>query len=412
MKSTRSRAPHRRFGRALAGGVAAVALALGGAIVIAPAAVAAPVGCTSDFYYTTSPSSANIVKWAPDGSVTTIGTGSFSPQSLAINPVDGYLYGLSNTAAIGNHLFRLQDDGTSTDLGVLVGLPGNTTYQGLGFAADGTGWTAGSKYTFDIGTMTATLVANGAAGDITSLDGMLYGSAPGGRLARIDPTTGTATNVAVAGLTTFGSIWAADGHLYVNQGTLIREILGYDTTAPTLLTVGTSASLTGDGASCATAPSRFLAAIDDDDSATPLATDTGGVTASVLSNDVAAGAAVASANVTVSLVADGGLTGATIDADGRVSAPTGSPAGAYSLRYRVCLVVSPSLCDLATLAVVLQAPPPVVPPAAVPAAPTLPPTGTNPTVPAFAGGAAIIAGALSVLLARRRARADRGLAAR
>jgi hypothetical protein len=189
---------------------------------------------------------------------------------------------------------------------------------------------------------------------------------------------------------------------------LVREIVGYDTATPTLLTLTSTPSLAGDGASCSTAPSRFLAAIDDDDSATPIATDTGGTTASVLPNDLAAGAAVVAADVTVSVISDGGLTGATIASDGRVAVPAGSAAGTYDIRYQVCLVASPTVCDLATLAVALQAPappvaPPVTPPVlpAAPDTPLLPPTGTSITIPAVVGGIAVLAGGLAVLRARR-----------
>lgn len=250
--------------------------------------------------------------------------------------------------------------------------------------------------------MTATAMGSTVGGDITSLDGSLYGYTPGG-IARIDPTTGAITTTPVPGLVSFGAIWAADGHLYVSQASTVDEILGYTTPTPTLLALGTSPSPAGDGASCSTAPSRFLAAINDDYTAAPLLTTTGGTTASVLSNDTATGAVVAPNAVTATLTSDGGLTGTTIAPDGTLTVPANQPAGSYTLQYQLCSVAIPTLCDLATVALTLD--PPATAPVTTPAAAggaSLAATGIDTLAPATGAAASIVVGLIAITIARRR----------
>jgi hypothetical protein len=391
----------RRSGRLVFAAAAAAFIAVS-TLAFPAAASAAPVGCTSDFYIATN--SASITQRATDGTTTSIPTGALTVLSVALDPADGNLYALSSDPATGNHIFRVASDGTSTDLGAVAGLPGGVTYPAFGFGPDGTAWiAAGALYGIDITGMTATkltLSGGGIAGDIAFVGNDMYGWGSGNRIAHVDTTTGVVTTATVTGLTAIGATWSSDGHVYVGQGTNVREVVGYNTATPTLATVATLAVGAGDGASCATAASPFLAALNDDYTSAPISAATGGTTASVLANDVASGAAVVAADVTPTLTSDGGLSGATLGADGTITVPAGATAGAYTLAYSLCLVAAPTVCDPATVTLLVRAPAGATPPA-TPAGPSLATTGTDPTPLAVTGFAALLLGAVILIAARR-----------
>jgi len=100
-------------------------------------------------------------------------------------------------------------------------------------------------------------------------------------------------------------------------------------------------------------------AVADDFTGSPFLAGSGGTTASVFANDVLSGAAVAPAQVIPSLVSNGGLTGAAIAADGTIAVPAATPAGTYTLTYRICAVAAPALCDTAN-ATIRVIPPPTI----------------------------------------------------
>ena len=79
----------------------------------------------------------------------------------------------------------------------------------------------------------------------------------------------------------------------------------------------------------AIAPTPSIDAVDNDFTATPLLA--GATTPSVFGNDDFNGAVPTAATVDVSLTNDGGLTGATINADGTIDVPAGAAAGTYTL---------------------------------------------------------------------------------
>ncbi len=70
-------------------------------------------------------------------------------------------------------------------------------------------------------------------------------------------------------------------------------------------------------------------------------------------NDTLGGSPVVSTQVTVTLTNLGGLTGATVDAQGRLAVPANTAPGAYTLTYRICAnpATTPAACDTATVAV-------------------------------------------------------------
>jgi len=102
-----------------------------------------------------------------------------------------------------------------------------------------------------------------------------------------------------------------------------------------------------------------IEANNDDFTATPINGADGGDTATVFTDDRLAGAAFANTDVIPSIIADGGLTGVSINADGTLTVPAGTPAGTYTVGYQICEAASTGNCDPAT-AVILIEPPQIV----------------------------------------------------
>ena len=96
---------------------------------------------------------------------------------------------------------------------------------------------------------------------------------------------------------------------------------------------------------------NVIDAVNDDFSATPVPAAAGGVTASVLTNDTFNSAPVVPANLTTTLIT--APSGYTINAAGAISVPANAIAGAVTLGYRICLTAAPTLCDTATVQVVI-----------------------------------------------------------
>lgn len=373
---------HARASAARRVGATIATTAVAGVLAALPtsAAFAAPVGCTDAFYFATANT---VTERAADGTLTPLSTGGLDPWTIALNPVDGGLYAFPNDQPNGNHLHVVEDDGSTSDLGAVAGLPAGALYSLGAFDPEGTLWTASPSllYSIDVDTMTATSVplTQQLLSDFAYIDGALYaqtGSPIGPDLARVDPATGTVTVIDVPGMTLGTSVLTVDGHLYVSQGTSIAEVLGYDTATPSLVTVATGLGSTPrDGASCPTAPSPFLAAHDDDFTATPVTAEAGGSVGVVLGNDRVRGAAVDGAAVTLAVVDDGGIAGVTLGGDGTLTVPAGTAAGTYSVTYRLCDSATPQLCDTAVVTIrVTTGAQPAAPEGAEPA---LPATGAE-----------------------------------
>lgn len=84
-------------------------------------------------------------------------------------------------------------------------------------------------------------------------------------------------------------------------------------------------------------PLDRIEAFDDDFRRRPLDGCAGGITPSVFSNDLINGASFLSSTVTASLVLPLSIPGATIDSDGQINIPPGTPPGSYVLTYSVCI---------------------------------------------------------------------------
>ena len=99
-----------------------------------------------------------------------------------------------------------------------------------------------------------------------------------------------------------------------------------------------------------------LVAADDDFTATPIASETGGTTASIFDNDTFGGVAFDPADVTATITDLDGLGGATINADGTIAVPPLRTARTYNVDYQICRVAAPDECSTATATIVLSMP--------------------------------------------------------
>ncbi len=83
----------------------------------------------------------------------------------------------------------------------------------------------------------------------------------------------------------------------------------------------------------------------------------GGLVGDITTNDTLNGVAVNDTEITITLDAGTNTIGATVDADGNVSIPSGTVAGTYNIDYTICEVLNPSNCDTATITIEVTAAP-------------------------------------------------------
>ncbi|MBL7867643.1 MAG: T9SS type A sorting domain-containing protein [Flavobacterium lindanitolerans] len=96
---------------------------------------------------------------------------------------------------------------------------------------------------------------------------------------------------------------------------------------------------------------QTIDAVNDNFSGTPIDYLTGGVTPSLLTNDIVNGAATNPAEVILTLTNNGGIAGASINANGAIDIPVGTLINTYTLQYSICLISNPSICDTASVIV-------------------------------------------------------------
>lgn len=92
---------------------------------------------------------------------------------------------------------------------------------------------------------------------------------------------------------------------------------------------------------------------DDDFSSLTINSCEGGILPTVFSNDSYCGVNVNSTNSNVTLINNGGVTAATIDSNGLISIPSGTPSGTFSLQYEICQMGTTVFCDTANVTVVV-----------------------------------------------------------
>ncbi len=73
----------------------------------------------------------------------------------------------------------------------------------------------------------------------------------------------------------------------------------------------------------------------------------GGIAGDATINDILNGNPVVDSDVTMSIIADGGLTGVSIDTSGSVIVPAGTTVGTYSVTYQICEVANAANCSSA-----------------------------------------------------------------
>lgn len=85
----------------------------------------------------------------------------------------------------------------------------------------------------------------------------------------------------------------------------------------------------------------------------PVAVPATGSTIALLTNDTLGGSPVVPAQLTLTLTSPGGLTGATVDPQGRLTVPANTTPGPYTLTYQICVnpATTPAACDTATVTV-------------------------------------------------------------
>ncbi len=115
---------------------------------------------------------------------------------------------------------------------------------------------------------------------------------------------------------------------------------------------GTTAAVTdaGDTTAC------DINAVDDNFINNSIIVGNNAITSTVYSNDTLYGMVVTSSTATSSISNDGGVTGATINADGTINIPGTTPIGVYTITYQVCETANLSNCDTANVIISVELP--------------------------------------------------------
>lgn len=98
-----------------------------------------------------------------------------------------------------------------------------------------------------------------------------------------------------------------------------------------------------------TITSPVLNAVNDDFTTNPINSCLGGATSTVFNNDSFCNAFLNPSLYSVTLVNNGGASGATINSSGNITIPANIVPGDYTLTYQVCEIANPSNCDTATV---------------------------------------------------------------
>ncbi|OOV27711.1 hypothetical protein BXU11_09650 [Flavobacterium sp. LM5] len=99
----------------------------------------------------------------------------------------------------------------------------------------------------------------------------------------------------------------------------------------------------------------IITATNDDYSNQPINSSKGAVL-DVLVNDRINNGSVNSVQVVVSIVDSNGVAGVSVDAQGKITIPVGTPVGTYVLTYSICDVINPNNCATATVTIVVKDP--------------------------------------------------------
>jgi gliding motility-associated-like protein len=98
-----------------------------------------------------------------------------------------------------------------------------------------------------------------------------------------------------------------------------------------------------------------IIAVNDDYNTKPIDASKGAVL-DILANDKVNNGVVNKPQVSISIVDTNGIVGVTVDAQGKVMIPAGTPVGTYVLTYTICDLINPSNCATATITIVVKDP--------------------------------------------------------
>lgn len=92
---------------------------------------------------------------------------------------------------------------------------------------------------------------------------------------------------------------------------------------------------------------NVLLATNDDFSTIEIVEGIGGIAGDLTVNDLFNGTALTDTDVVIVIANQGGLPGATVDAQGQLTIPAVTPVGTYTLTYSICEVAVPTNCSMA-----------------------------------------------------------------
>jgi len=197
-------------------------------------------------------------------SYTTLGSG-LARNGVAFNPLDNYIYGIEWDQYSGNELIRVGTNGSSTNLGVISGLPSANYNNGVitptgeyYVIPSGTGTT---MYRINIATRVATAVTLSQSVnnlfDLAWHNNRMYGVSSG-TLVSIT-TTGAVTSIGTTpNLNLVPSMWGFTNGLYGSTSTSSIYAIDPATGATTFMSSAPDTS-NSDGANCPTAAIQFNA---------------------------------------------------------------------------------------------------------------------------------------------------------
>ena len=197
-----------------------------------------------------------------------VGGASVEYNGIGFNPVDNYIYGIDPSGAGQGTIYRIDETGTPTSLGIPVGWPAETDWYAGTFLEDGTYVVSNqtSIAMLDVTTTPPTIVNIATMGNGYFLDiaanpenGVLYGyNQDTQRVATVNPNSGAINNFGVPspGAASFGTaFFDVYGNLFLygsDFGSVTQDRFysaDTDTGELTLLSTGPAVTIS-DGTSC------------------------------------------------------------------------------------------------------------------------------------------------------------------
>lgn len=194
------------------------------------------------------------------------GPASLARNGIGYNQVDNFIYGIEWVSGSGNELIRVASNGSSTNLGVITGLPvsnynnGAISPAGEYYVMSGFGGT--TLYRINLTTRVATSITLSSSIQVSDFawhNGLLWAVNTGGTLVSVNPTTGLVTSIgSTTPVNTALAMWGFNNGLFASGGGSIYAI-DPATGAATFLSTISPATNNGDGANCPGANIQFNA---------------------------------------------------------------------------------------------------------------------------------------------------------